>query len=82
MVKPLRQRAWRGSRVQLTCAVLMIRASNLPVLLGIALHERQQYRETTVMEQIGDFVERYTGTLPRRLKAAGKSYDIPEPGWD
>ena len=49
----------------------MIRASNLPVLLGIALYERQQYRETSLMEQIGDLAERYIGTLPRRLKAAG-----------
>lgn len=50
----------------------MIRASNLPVLLVISLYERQQYRDTTVMEQLGDFAERYVGSLPRRLKAAGK----------
>jgi len=52
--------------------VVMIRASNLPVLLCIALYERQQYRDTTIAEQLGDFAERYVGSLPRRLKAAGK----------
>lgn len=51
----------------------MIRASNFPVLLIIALYERQQYRDTTVLEQIGDLAERYVGTIPRRLKAAGES---------
>ena len=50
----------------------MIRASNFPVLLVIALYERQQYRDTTLAEQLGDFAERYVGSLPRRLKAAGK----------
>jgi hypothetical protein len=50
----------------------MIRASNLPVLLCIALYERQQYRDTTLAEQLGDFAEKYVGSLPRRLKAAGK----------
>lgn len=52
--------------------VMMIRASNFPVLLLISLYERQQYRDTTLMEQFGDFAERYVGSLPRRLKAAGK----------
>ncbi|GFZ47257.1 hypothetical protein JCM24511_05000 [Saitozyma sp. JCM 24511] len=50
--------------------VFMIRASNLPVLLVIALYERQKYRETTLMEQFGDFAERYVGSLPRRLRSA------------
>ena len=54
--------------------VFMIRASNFPVLLLIALYERQQYRETTLMERIGDYAERYVGSLPRRLKAAGGFY--------
>lgn len=52
--------------------VVMIRVSNLPVLLCIALYERQQYRDTTLAEQLGDFAEKYVGSLPRRLKAAGK----------
>jgi len=52
--------------------VVMIRASNLPVLLCIALYERQQYRDTTLAEQLGDFAEKYVGSLPRRLKAAGR----------
>lgn len=51
----------------------MIRASNFPVLLLISLYERQQYRDTSLMEQFGDFAERYVGSLPRRLKAAGES---------
>lgn len=50
--------------------VFMIRASNLPVLLAIGLYERQRYRETSLMEQFGDFTERYVGSLPRRIKAA------------
>lgn len=49
----------------------MIRASNLPVLLIIGLYERQQYRDVSLMEQLGDFAERYVGSLPRRLTAAG-----------
>lgn len=49
----------------------MIRLSNLPVLLVIALYERQKYRETSLLEQLGDFAERYVGSLPRRLRAAG-----------
>lgn len=51
----------------------MIRGSNFPVLLVIALYERQKYRETSLMEQFGDFAEKYVGTLPRRIKSAGKS---------
>lgn len=54
----------------------MIRASNFPVLLVIALYERQQYRDTTLAEQLGDFAERYVGSLPRRLKAAGKLAEV------
>ncbi|WWC90990.1 uncharacterized protein L201_005929 [Kwoniella dendrophila CBS 6074] len=50
--------------------VFMIRISSLPVLLLIALYERQSYREQTLLEQFGDFAERYVGNLPRRLKAA------------
>ncbi|EIW66012.1 hypothetical protein TREMEDRAFT_74835 [Tremella mesenterica DSM 1558] len=50
--------------------VFMIRASNFPVLLIIGLYERQRYRDTTMMEQISDFAERYVGSLPRRLKSA------------
>lgn len=44
------------------------------MLLIISLYERQQYRDTTLMEQLGDFAERYVGSLPRRLKAAGQFY--------
>jgi len=51
----------------------MIRASNLPVLLLIGLYERQKYRDVSLMEQFGDFAERYIGTLPRRITAAGRS---------
>ena len=60
----------------------MIRASNLPVLLIIALYERQQYRETSIMETISDFIEKYIGNIPRRLKQAagfenfGSKHDI------
>ncbi|WVQ93018.1 hypothetical protein IAU59_000081 [Kwoniella sp. CBS 9459] len=50
--------------------VFMIRATSLPVLLLIGLYDRQSFREQTVMEQFGDFAERYVGSLPRKLKAA------------
>ncbi len=50
----------------------MIRASNFPFLLGIALYERQTYHDQTMMEQLGNAAERVFGTLPRRLKAAGE----------
>ncbi len=58
-------------------AVVMIRASNFPVLLGIALYERQAYHETSMVEQISEFAERYVGALPRRLKAAGEMAFTP-----
>ena len=60
----------------------MIRASNLPVLLAIALYERQQYNELSLMETISDFIEKYIGSIPRRLKQAagfdnfGSRHDI------
>ena len=56
--------------------MFLIRGSNLPVLLIIAMYERQQYRETTLLEQIGEFTERYIGNLPRRLKAAGEGHPL------
>ena len=52
--------------------VVMIRASNFPVLLLIALYERQQYRETSMLEAMGDYMEKYVGSLPRRIKQAGE----------
>lgn len=73
----------------LILAVFMIRLSNLPVLLIIALYERQKYRETSLLEQLGDFAERYVGSLPRRLRAAGSCYtaycnwaDLTSAGFD
>ena len=60
----------------------MIRASNLPVLLLIALYERQQYSQTSIMETISDWIEKYIGGIPRRLKQAagfenfGSKHDI------
>jgi hypothetical protein len=50
----------------------MIRMSNLPVLVVISLYERQKYRETSLLESVGDFAEKYVGSLPRMLKAAGQ----------
>ncbi|ODN80904.1 hypothetical protein L202_03030 [Cryptococcus amylolentus CBS 6039] len=50
--------------------VFMIRVSSVHILLLIALYERQSYKDQTLMEQLGDFAERYVGSLPRRLKAA------------
>ncbi|WRT69282.1 uncharacterized protein IL334_006266 [Kwoniella shivajii] len=50
--------------------VFMIRVTSLPVLLAIALYERQSFREQSLMEQFGDFAEKYVGSLPRRIKAA------------
>lgn len=48
----------------------MIRASNFPVLVAIALYERQQYSESGFWERVGDWIEKYIGSLPRRLTAA------------
>ncbi|ORX39230.1 hypothetical protein BD324DRAFT_618919 [Kockovaella imperatae] len=62
--------------------VAMIRLSNFPVLIVIALYERQQYRETTLMETVTDFIEKYVGSIPRRIKQAagfenfGSRHDI------
>ncbi|WVR08864.1 hypothetical protein IAU60_005923 [Kwoniella sp. DSM 27419] len=50
--------------------VFMIRLTSLPVLLLIALYERQFCREQSLMDRFGDFTERYVGNLPRKLKAA------------
>ncbi|KAE8543604.1 hypothetical protein D1P53_000319 [Cryptococcus gattii VGV] len=50
--------------------VFMIRVTSVHVLLLIALYERQSYQDQGLMEQLGDFAERYVGSLPRRLKAA------------
>jgi hypothetical protein len=50
----------------------MIRASNFPVLLAIAVYERQQYNDTSILESIGDFAEKYLGSLPRKLMGAGQ----------
>ncbi|WVQ81319.1 hypothetical protein IAT38_003442 [Cryptococcus sp. DSM 104549] len=50
--------------------VFMIRVTSIHILLLIALYERQSYQDQTLMEQLGDFAERYVGSLPRRLKAA------------
>lgn len=49
----------------------MIRASNFPVLLAIAVYERQQYNDTSILESIGDYAEKYLGSLPRVLRSAG-----------
>jgi hypothetical protein len=49
----------------------MIRASNFPVLLAIAVYERQQYNDTSVLESIWDFAEKYLGALPRVIRNAG-----------
>lgn len=50
----------------------MIRASNLPVLLCIALYERNKYDDTSMAEQIWDYVDDYLGYLPRKLRSAGE----------
>lgn len=57
--------------------VFMIRVTSVHVLLLIALYERQSYQDQGLMEQLGDFAERYVGSLPRRLKAAGEFYYYP-----
>lgn len=57
--------------------VFMIRVTSVHILLLIALYERQSYQDQGLMEQLGDFAERYVGSLPRRLKAAGDSYHYP-----
>ncbi|OWZ75703.1 hypothetical protein C365_06273 [Cryptococcus neoformans Bt85] len=50
--------------------VFMIRVTSVHILFLIALYERQSYQDQGLMEQLGDFAERYVGSLPRRLKAA------------
>ena len=50
----------------------MIRITNLPALLLIALYERQQYKDETLLEQLWDFLDDRVGYLPRKLRAAGK----------
>ena len=52
--------------------VVLIRATNFPVLLIVALYERRQYSDTTIMEELADFTERYVGSIPRKLTAAGE----------
>ncbi|WOO84870.1 Calcium channel YVC1 [Vanrija pseudolonga] len=39
--------------------VFMIRVTNLPVLMLIALYERQTYNQSTLWEQICDYADRY-----------------------
>jgi len=53
--------------------VVLIRASNLPVLMMISLYERHQYSDTGLLEALGDYAERYMGALPRKLKTASTS---------
>lgn len=55
-------------------SVFMIRVTSVHILFLIALYERQSYQDQGLMEQLGDFAERYVGSLPRRLKAAGNSF--------
>ena len=59
-------------------AVVLIRASNLPVLMMISLYERHQYSDTGLLEALGDYAERYMGALPRKLKTAS-TLEIAEP---
>lgn len=51
---------------------MMIRITNLPALLLIALYERQQYKDETLLEQLWDFLDDRVGYLPRKLRAAGE----------
>jgi hypothetical protein len=46
----------------------MIRVTNLPVLLIIALYERQTYSNMSVWEQICDYTDHYVG----KITAAGE----------
>jgi hypothetical protein len=48
---------------------MMIRATNLPVLLIIAIYERQAYHNMSVWEQVCDYTDHYMG----KLTAAGES---------
>jgi hypothetical protein len=50
----------------------MIRITNLPALLLIALYERQQFKDQTLLEQLWDFLDDRVGYLPRKLRAAGE----------
>lgn len=68
------QAQWSAESLSMTRnsrAVFMIRASNFPVLLAIAVYERQQYNDTSILESIGDYAEKYLGSLPRVLRSAG-----------
>ena len=51
---------------------MMIRITNLPALLLIALYERQQFKDQTLLEQLWDFLDDRVGYLPRKLRAAGQ----------
>lgn len=44
-------------------SVVMIRVTNLPVLLGIALYERQAYSNMSVWEQVCDYTDHYVGKI-------------------
>jgi hypothetical protein len=56
----------------------MIRASSFPILLAIALYERQTYRQDPLMEQFEKWTDRWLGGLPRLVRNVGKSTRLLE----
>src|SRR4051812_6496194 len=61
----------------------MIRASSFPILLGIALYERQTYRQDPLMEQFERWTDKWMGGFPRLIRNVGESRpdfsDTPRP---
>lgn len=53
--------------------MVMIRATNFPVLLVIALWERQTYNQQTLWEQFCDFADHYLGRLTAASECVSKS---------
>jgi hypothetical protein len=53
--------------------VFMIRATSFPILLAIAVYERQKYHPVPLDERIERWFDRNVGTWPRRLWNGGVS---------
>lgn len=54
-------------------AVFFIRATSFPLLLGIAVYERQKYHPMSLTDRLDKFSEQYLGDLPRIIGNASES---------
>ncbi|KAJ9103807.1 hypothetical protein QFC21_002269 [Naganishia friedmannii] len=50
--------------------VFMIRATSFPILLAIAIYERQKFHHTSISDWVEKQLEKYCGSAPRRIKNA------------